>query len=105
MQTVFQILLRLEHLFEPLEHPELSSDVEVDLSSLFSAFEVRAVQEMALGANVPISQVGKCGKIGGSYVARCCCCCFGWSVYHRSLSGVPLCFAFVLGLYLYDKET
>ncbi len=89
-----QVLLRLEHLFEPLEHPELSSDLEVDLSSLFSAFEVRAVQEMALGANVPISQVGKCGKIGDSYVARCCCCCFGWSVYLssylRSISLVPL---------------
>ncbi len=71
MQTVFQILLRLEHLFEPLEHPELSSDLEVDLSSLFSAFEVRAVQEMALGANVPISQVGL-GKMWKNRVPICC---------------------------------
>ncbi len=51
---VNRVLLRLEHLFEQDEGQE---EARVDLAGLFSTFDVRMVEEMALGGNVPLSQV------------------------------------------------
>jgi hypothetical protein len=44
-------LLRLEHVFEKNEDENLSKSVTVDLSDLFTLFNVTDVSEMSLGAN------------------------------------------------------
>ncbi|ERL87070.1 hypothetical protein D910_04471 [Dendroctonus ponderosae] len=47
----YTYLLRLEHIFEKNEDPELSSPVTVNLQELFSGFVVRKAVETTLGAN------------------------------------------------------
>ncbi|NXK01483.1 MA2B1 mannosidase, partial [Corythaixoides concolor] len=53
------VLLRLEHPFERGESTNGSRPVTVDLLNLFSALTVTAVQEMNLGADVPLGAVSR----------------------------------------------
>ncbi|TRZ06667.1 hypothetical protein HGM15179_020441, partial [Zosterops borbonicus] len=53
------VLLRLEHLFERGESRNCSRPVTIDLTTLFSAFTVTSVQEMALGGDVPLGSVSR----------------------------------------------
>ncbi len=47
------VLIRLEHIFEAHEDPNgLSKPATVQLSSMFSAFDIMAVEEVILGANL-----------------------------------------------------
>ncbi len=52
-----QVLLRLEHLFAPDEHPLLSQDAQVDLADMFSTINIYAIEETTLGGNIPLSKV------------------------------------------------
>ena len=49
-------MVRLEHLFDTGEDEELSRPLEVDLSTLFTNFNLQAVQEKLLGANVDLNR-------------------------------------------------
>ncbi len=60
---MLQILFRIEHLFEPGEHSELSNEVSVNLVNLFATFEIVAIEEMALGGNIALSEVSPCTSI------------------------------------------
>ncbi|XP_058677472.1 lysosomal alpha-mannosidase [Ammospiza caudacuta] len=53
------VLLRLEHLYQVGESQNGSRAATVDLTTLFSAFTVTAVQEMALGGDVPLPSVSR----------------------------------------------
>ncbi|NXQ61843.1 MA2B1 mannosidase, partial [Anthoscopus minutus] len=53
------LLLRLEHLFERGESHNGSQPVTVDLTTLFSAFTITSVREMALGGDVPLDDVSR----------------------------------------------
>ncbi|NWW41924.1 MA2B1 mannosidase, partial [Panurus biarmicus] len=53
------LLLRLEHLFERGESHNSSQPVTVDLTTLFSAFTITSVREMALGGDVPLDSVSR----------------------------------------------
>ncbi|XP_068854008.1 lysosomal alpha-mannosidase isoform X2 [Aphelocoma coerulescens] len=53
------LLLRLEHLFERGESQNGSQPVTVDLTTLFSAFTITSVREMALGGDVPLQSVSR----------------------------------------------
>ncbi|XP_066063760.1 lysosomal alpha-mannosidase isoform X2 [Chamaea fasciata] len=53
------LLLRLEHLFERGESRNGSQPVTVDLTTLFSAFTITSVREMALGGDVPLDSVSR----------------------------------------------
>ncbi|NXF00041.1 MA2B1 mannosidase, partial [Menura novaehollandiae] len=53
------LLLRLEHLFERGESQNGSCPVTVDLTTLFSAFTITTVQEMALGGDIPLHSVSR----------------------------------------------
>ncbi len=47
------MLIRLEHIFEAHEDPNgLSKPATVQLSTLFAAFDITAVEEVVLGANL-----------------------------------------------------
>jgi lysosomal alpha-mannosidase len=50
------LLLRLEHVLEKDEDANLSKEVTVDLSDLFTAFTVDELQEMTLAGNIPIEE-------------------------------------------------
>ena len=47
-----RLLVRLEHLFDTGEDEELSRPLEVDLSTLFTNFNLQAVQEKLLGVTL-----------------------------------------------------
>ncbi|XP_067010796.2 lysosomal alpha-mannosidase isoform X2 [Anabrus simplex] len=51
------LLLRLEHILEKGEDPQLSKSVTVDLQKLFAPFSLLSAEEMSLGANQPLSEV------------------------------------------------
>ncbi|XP_072776084.1 lysosomal alpha-mannosidase isoform X3 [Taeniopygia guttata] len=53
------VLLRLEHLFELGESRNGSRPLSVDLTTLFSAFTITSVQEMALGGDIPLHSVSR----------------------------------------------
>ncbi|XP_054150682.1 lysosomal alpha-mannosidase [Melozone crissalis] len=53
------VLLRLEHLYQVGESQNGSRPATVDLTTLFSAFTVTAVQEMALGGDIPLPSVSR----------------------------------------------
>ncbi|XP_053860760.1 lysosomal alpha-mannosidase isoform X2 [Vidua macroura] len=53
------VLLRLEHLFERGESHNGSRPLSVDLTTLFSAFTITSVQEMALGGDIPLHSVSR----------------------------------------------
>ncbi|NXW69010.1 MA2B1 mannosidase, partial [Hirundo rustica] len=53
------VLLRLEHLYERGESRNGSRPATVDLTTLFSAFTVTSVREMALGGDVPLESVSR----------------------------------------------
>ncbi|NXK70794.1 MA2B1 mannosidase, partial [Sylvietta virens] len=53
------LLLRLEHLFERGESRNGSQPVTLDLTTLFSAFTITSVREMALGGDVPLHSVSR----------------------------------------------
>ncbi|KAK0682654.1 MA2B1 mannosidase, partial [Pygoscelis papua] len=53
------LLLRLEHQFERGESVNGSQPVTVDLLNLFSAFTITSVQEMSLGADLPLSAISR----------------------------------------------
>ncbi|KAM3656262.1 lysosomal alpha-mannosidase [Ammospiza maritima maritima] len=53
------VLLRLEHLYQVGESQNGSRAATVDLTTLFSAFTVTAVQEMALGGDIPLPSVSR----------------------------------------------
>ncbi|RZC32449.1 lysosomal alpha-mannosidase [Asbolus verrucosus] len=53
------LLLRLEHVFEKDEDENLSKDVTVDLSDLFTQFTINDLQETALGGNVLLEDVAR----------------------------------------------
>ncbi|NXY52722.1 MA2B1 mannosidase, partial [Callaeas wilsoni] len=53
------VLLRLEHLFERGESQNGSQPVTVDLTTLFSAFTITSVREMALGGDIPLHSVSR----------------------------------------------
>ncbi|CAK9296984.1 unnamed protein product [Gordionus sp. m RMFG-2023] len=46
-----RILLRLEHIYSPNEHPELSKSVTIDIKNIFKTFTVESYIEMSLGVN------------------------------------------------------
>src|SRR5699024_8802987 len=50
-----QYLLRLEHFYQNQEDAKLSKPAIVPLKNLFVPFEVVSVEELALGANQPVS--------------------------------------------------
>lgn len=50
------VLVRLAHLFETNEDPNLSKNATVDLATLFTSFTVTSVVETTLTANQPISE-------------------------------------------------
>ncbi|NXU98608.1 MA2B1 mannosidase, partial [Cettia cetti] len=65
------LLLRLEHTFERGESQSRSQPLTVDLTTLFSAFTITSVREMALGGDVPLDSVSRllwstAAGIGGS---------------------------------------
>ncbi|XP_068085422.1 lysosomal alpha-mannosidase-like [Anabrus simplex] len=51
------LLLRLEHILEKGEDPQLSKPVTVDLQELFTPFSLLSAEEMSLGVNQPLSEV------------------------------------------------
>ncbi|XP_041266700.1 lysosomal alpha-mannosidase [Onychostruthus taczanowskii] len=53
------VLLRLEHLFQVGESHNGSRAASVDLTTLFSAFTITSVQEMALGGDIPLHSVSR----------------------------------------------
>ncbi|KAM9251613.1 lysosomal alpha-mannosidase [Cariama cristata] len=53
------LLLRLEHQFERGESANGSQPVTVDLLNLFSAFTITSVQEMSLGADLPLDAISR----------------------------------------------
>ncbi|NXI19195.1 MA2B1 mannosidase, partial [Irena cyanogastra] len=53
------VLLRLEHLYERGESHNGSRPLTVDLTTLFSAFTITSVQEMALAGDVPLHSVSR----------------------------------------------
>ncbi|KAF1651190.1 Lysosomal alpha-mannosidase, partial [Eudyptes chrysocome] len=53
------LLLRLEHQFERGESVNGSQPVTVDLLNLFSAFTITSVQEMSLGADLPLNAISR----------------------------------------------
>ncbi|XP_074990260.1 lysosomal alpha-mannosidase isoform X3 [Calonectris borealis] len=53
------LLLRLEHQFERGESANGSQPVTVDLLNLFSAFTIVSVQEMSLGADLPLDATSR----------------------------------------------
>ncbi|NXK15643.1 MA2B1 mannosidase, partial [Herpetotheres cachinnans] len=53
------VLLRLEHQFERGESANSSQPVTVNLLNLFSAFTITSVQEMSLGADLPLDAVSR----------------------------------------------
>ncbi|XP_014748733.1 PREDICTED: lysosomal alpha-mannosidase [Sturnus vulgaris] len=53
------LLLRLEHLYEQGESHNGSQPASVDLTTLFSAFTITSVREMALGGDVPLHSVSR----------------------------------------------
>ncbi|XP_074713591.1 lysosomal alpha-mannosidase [Strix uralensis] len=53
------LLLRLEHQFERGESTNGSQPATVDLLNLFSAFTVTSVQEMTLGADLPLKDISR----------------------------------------------
>ncbi|KAM6307824.1 LOW QUALITY PROTEIN: lysosomal alpha-mannosidase, partial [Podargus strigoides] len=53
------LLLRLEHQFERGDSANGSQPVTIDLLSLFSAFTITSVREMALGGDVPLDAVSR----------------------------------------------
>ncbi|XP_008200174.3 lysosomal alpha-mannosidase [Tribolium castaneum] len=50
------ILLRLEHILERNEDENLSQEVTVDLSDLFTTFTITKLVEMTLGGNIPLEE-------------------------------------------------
>ncbi|NWV30922.1 MA2B1 mannosidase, partial [Grantiella picta] len=53
------LLLRLEHLYERGESQNGSQPATVDLTTLFSAFTITSVREMALGGDIPLRSVSR----------------------------------------------
>ncbi|XP_053907882.1 lysosomal alpha-mannosidase [Cuculus canorus] len=53
------VLLRLEHQFERGESANSSQPVTIDLLSLFSAFSIASVQELSLGADLPLDAISR----------------------------------------------
>ncbi|XP_052655960.1 lysosomal alpha-mannosidase isoform X1 [Harpia harpyja] len=53
------LLLRLEHQFERGESANSSQPTTVDLLNLFSAFTITSVEEMSLGADLPLDAVSR----------------------------------------------
>ncbi|XP_060071778.1 lysosomal alpha-mannosidase-like [Ylistrum balloti] len=53
-------LMRLEHLYEVDEDPELSQPVTLDLNQIFQ-FGLKIENEVTLGANLPLSQLRRMG--------------------------------------------
>lgn len=58
-----EVVLRLMHTFEVDEHPTLSRPVTVDLSKLFSVFQLVTVKELTLTANQPLPFDGTAIKL------------------------------------------
>ncbi|KAJ8964251.1 hypothetical protein NQ314_005027 [Rhamnusium bicolor] len=52
----FSLLLRLEHVLENDEDPNLSVPAIIDLKNLFSPFEIKSLRETTLGANQWLSE-------------------------------------------------
>ncbi|KAJ8939540.1 hypothetical protein NQ314_011107 [Rhamnusium bicolor] len=50
------ILIRLEHILEKDEDPELSKEIEVDISNLFKTLKIRSMKEFLLAGNTPIEE-------------------------------------------------
>ncbi|KAJ8982146.1 hypothetical protein NQ317_011292 [Molorchus minor] len=51
-----KILIRLEHILEKNEDPELSKQVTVDISDLFKTIKIVSMEEFTLGANTPLEE-------------------------------------------------
>uniref|UniRef100_V5G1A0 Lysosomal alpha-mannosidase n=1 Tax=Anoplophora glabripennis TaxID=217634 RepID=V5G1A0_ANOGL len=50
------VLIRLEHVFEKDDDPELSKEVTVDLTGLFKPFNIHTMKEYTLAANIPLEE-------------------------------------------------
>ncbi|KAJ8919704.1 hypothetical protein NQ315_006232 [Exocentrus adspersus] len=53
------ILIRLEHVLEKEEDPNLSKEVTVDVSGLFKTFKIVSMKEYMLAANTPLEESKK----------------------------------------------
>lgn len=60
------LLIRLEHILEKDEDPQLSKDVTVDLGDLFLSFTVDNLEEMTLAGNIPLSEKTRLGWPGST---------------------------------------
>ncbi|KAJ8951631.1 hypothetical protein NQ318_012301 [Aromia moschata] len=54
-----QILIRLEHILEKNEDPNLSKEETVDLSGLFKTIKVTSMKEYTLAANTPLEEISR----------------------------------------------
>ncbi|KAL4240457.1 mannose metabolic process [Mactra antiquata] len=50
-------LIRLEHIYEKDEDPELSKPVTVSIQDMFVRFEIESIEELTLGANLLLSDL------------------------------------------------
>ncbi|XP_049819132.1 lysosomal alpha-mannosidase [Aethina tumida] len=52
-------LIRLEHILEKDEDPNLSQEVTIDLSKIFDTFTITSLKETLLAGNIPLSEVSR----------------------------------------------
>ncbi len=60
------LIVRIEHFFELNEDSLLSRPVTLDISKFLSIFNVVGVEELALGANMPVEELNERLKWNGS---------------------------------------
>ena len=60
------LIVRIEHFFELNEDPFLSRSVSLDIARFLSIFNVVGVEELALGANMPVEALNERLKWNGS---------------------------------------
>jgi len=53
------LIVRIEHFFEQNEDPVLSKPVRIDIGEFLSVFNVVGVEELALGANMPVENLNE----------------------------------------------
>ncbi|KAJ8939539.1 hypothetical protein NQ314_011106 [Rhamnusium bicolor] len=54
--TENSVLIRLEHILEKDEDPELSKEVTVDISDLFKTLKIKSMKEFLLAGNTPLEE-------------------------------------------------
>lgn len=55
----YNVLIRLEHIFQKNEHPDLSRTVTIDLNGIISNFNITQIQELSLAGNQVLNSNGK----------------------------------------------